>query len=61
MRINKVNFSDIVDLLKTNLNLNIFELSYKLDCSEGVIYRRMIPEGYRGLSGLKEAIREGKL
>lgn len=61
MRVNDVTFRTIVMLLKEDLNLNIFEICHKLGCSEGVLYRRMIPEGYRGLSELKDAVKEGQL
>lgn len=61
MRINKISFYDIVDLLKENIELNIFEICFKLGCSEGVLYRRLIPEGYRGLNQLKDAIKEGTI
>ncbi|OEC85681.1 MULTISPECIES: hypothetical protein [Methanobacterium] len=61
MQINKISFSDIVNLLKADINQNIFEICFKLGCSGGLLYRRMIPEGYRGLIELKNAIREGEL
>ena len=61
MRVNEVSFETIVALLKEDINLNIFEICHKLGCSEGVLYRRMIPEGYRGLSELKDAVKEGQL
>jgi len=61
MRTNEVSFESIVTLLKEDVNLNIFEMCHKLSCSEGVLYRRMIPEGYKGLSELKDAVKEGQL
>lgn len=61
MRINDVSFYDIVETLSEDIELNIFELCYKLSCSEGVIYRRIVPEGYKGLIQLKDAIKEGKI
>jgi hypothetical protein len=58
---NKVSFNDIVESLKQDVNQNIYELCHNLKCSDGVIYRRLIKERYRGLSVLKGAIREGTL
>lgn len=60
---NPLTFEKIVKTLKEDINLNIYELTYKLDVSDGVIYRRIIEAetGIRGLSDLKKAIREGKL
>jgi len=61
MKKNSVNFVDIVESLKINLDQNIYELCFNLGCSDGVIYRRLINNGYRGISPLKDAIRESKL
>ncbi len=61
MRVNKVTFYDIVKLLKEDINLNVYEICFKLGCGEGTLYRRMIHEKYRGLSQLKDAIRKGEL
>ncbi|MBI5679465.1 MAG: hypothetical protein HZC47_00995 [Methanobacterium sp.] len=56
-------FGEIVRTLKADITLNIYELTYKLNCSDGVIYRRIVESetGIRGLSGLKQAIREGRI
>ncbi|KAF5057141.1 hypothetical protein DSECCO2_359910 [anaerobic digester metagenome] len=61
MRNEKINFNDIVELLKEDVNLNIYELTFKLGCSDGLIYRRIVAEGFKGLIPLKNAIREGRL
>lgn len=58
-----VTFEQIVNTLKKNINLNIYELGFQLSCSDGVIYRRIIESetGIRGISGLKRAIREERI
>lgn len=61
MKMNSVNFNDIVDSLKLNIDQNIFELCFNLRCSDGVIYRRLISKGFRGISPLKDAIKKGEL
>ena len=61
--VNRINieFKDIVDALKQDIGLNIYKLSYKLGCSDGVIYRRIVENEYNGLTDLKEGIRNGDL
>lgn len=59
--VNRINveFKDIVKAFKEDITLNIYKLSFKLKCSDGVIYRRITEEGYNGLTDLKEAIKDG--
>lgn len=61
MRKSKITFENIVETLKEDIGQNIFELTYKLQCSNTLIYSRLIEKGFKGLSQLKDAIEEGKL
>lgn len=61
MKRNSVTFEDIVIKLKEDVNKNIFELCYDLNCSDGVIYRRLVSNGFRGLTPLKNAIKSNNL
>lgn len=56
-----IEFKDIVSLLKEDIKLNIYKLCHKLQCSDSLIYRRIVENEYDGLTDLKEAIRNGDL
>lgn len=59
--INEVEFSDIVNEFKKDMKLNIYQLCFNLQCSDGVIYRRITSEGFKGLTDVKKAINDGLL
>jgi len=61
MRKSKITFQDIVEILKTDTELSIFELMHKLRCSNSVIYSRLVEKGYKGLIPLREAIEDGEI
>ena len=59
--INKVEFSDIINEFKKDINLNIYQLCFNLQCSDGVIYRRITAKGFKGLTDVKRALNGGLL
>jgi DeoR/GlpR family transcriptional regulator of sugar metabolism len=56
-----IEFEDIVKLLKEDVKLNIYKLCHRLNCSDSLIYRRIIENDYDGLTDLKEAVNNGNL
>jgi hypothetical protein len=61
MVLNKVKFEDIVNEIKEDAEINIYQLLFNLKCSKALIYSRITENGFKGLKDLKISILKGEI
>lgn len=61
MSFNKVKFEDIVNKLKEDPEMNIYQLLFNLQCSKALLYSRLTENGFKGLKDLKISILKGEI